>query len=58
MFTIIRCDMAKTIPVDADPLREASEQARKQLSLLFSRFEKSAATKVNAKPTRVGVKKK
>jgi hypothetical protein len=51
-----RCDMAKTIPVDANPLREASEQARKQLSLLVSRFEKGA--KVSAKPVRLGAKKK
>ena len=50
--------MAKAVPVDAHPLREAGEQARKQLSLLFSRFEKGAGAKVSTKSARVGTKKK
>lgn len=53
--------MAKAIPYDANPFREATAQARKQLTVLLSRFEKGTATpKAAAKPVRgqVGAKKK
>ena len=52
--------MAKAIQYDANPFREATTQARKQLFVLLSRFEKAPEPPkaAPAKPTRAPLRAK